>query len=208
MLVTISGLSGSGKSTIARMLGERIGLPTVDVGGLFRKQAAAAGMDIHTYGRHAATHPEVDRKLDASVLRRGRHGGVILQGRMTGLLTLAEDLPAVRIWLDAPIQTRARKVAGREGTPYLTALSGLKRRDAQNRQRYLDLYGLDVNDRSVYDIVVRMYIRSPEQVISALERHISQIWRMKRKTRTNRSKRPILWPPKAKVRPRKPLTKK
>lgn len=184
MVITISGLSGSGKSTVADLLAARLGIPAVDVGNLFRAQARKAHMSVAQYGKYAATHPEIDRKLDGTILRRARRGSdIILQGRLTGALTHQAEIPAVRIWLGAPLQTRASRVAGRENIPYTQALTALSGRDRVDQDRYKRIYGLDLNDLSIYDIVVRTESLSIEQVISALLKKIPHVWRTKKKIR-------------------------
>jgi predicted cytidylate kinase len=177
MLITISGQSGSGKSTAARMLSEATGIPTVDVGTLFRAMAARRGMDVIAFGRYAERHPKIDLELDAAMLRRARRGKLLLwQGRLAGWLAFKENLPAIKIWIKASARVRARRVAGREGGPMSRVLGEIKRRDRDNRARYLRLYGLDVTDLSVYDAVIPTDNRSPKQVVSALISSIVRLW--------------------------------
>lgn len=177
MLITISGQSGSGKSTAARMLSEAVGIPTVDVGKVFRAMAARRGMDVISFGRYAERHPEVDLELDATMLRRARRGKLLIwQGRLAGWLAFKEGLPAIKIWIKASALVRARRVAGREGSPISQVLKEIRRRDRDNRARYLKIYGLDVNDLSVYDAVIPTDNRSPKQVVSALISSIVHLW--------------------------------
>ena len=47
MLITISGLPGSGKTTVARLVAATLGLEHVYAGNIFRRQAEEAGLTIH-----------------------------------------------------------------------------------------------------------------------------------------------------------------
>lgn len=183
MLITISGLSGSGKSSSAKLLAERLGIPTVDIGTIFRAMAKRYKMDVVAFGRYAEKHPEIDRKLDAAMVRRAkRDGNLILQGRLAGWMSLLNDLPAYRIWIGATARTRASRVARREGIPYARALKEINRRDRDNLVRYRRTYGLDLNDLSVYDTVVQTDNLSVRQVVSSLVKTLPKVWPMKPRT--------------------------
>jgi len=207
MLITISGLSGSGKSTAAKGLSERLGIPTVDIGKIFRKMAEQYGMDVVAFGRYVEEHPDIDRQLDAAMVRRARRSGdLILQGRLSGLMTKRESLPAVRIWITASARVRASRVARRQGIPYKQAMAEISRRDRDNRVRYRHTYGLDLNDLSIYDIVVRTDNLTLEEVVSSLVKELTQIWPKRRKIpRPKRKTRPR---PSRPRQPRKPPRKR
>src|SRR5689334_18858943 len=105
MLVTISGYAGSGKSTIAKLLAKRLRMSTIDVGAIFRKMAKKRGMSVSEFGRLAEQHPDIDRNFDDEILRVAKQRkNLILQGRLTGVLTHRRGIPAYRIWLDAPLK--------------------------------------------------------------------------------------------------------
>lgn len=202
MLITISGLSGSGKSSAAKGLSEKIGVPTVDIGQIFRRMAKQHRMDVVAFGPYAEKHPEIDRKLDAAMLRKAKKAkNVILQGRLAGLMTAKEGMEAVRIWIAASGRVRASRVAKREGTPYRQALAQITKRDRDNRNRYKRTYGLDLNDLTVYDIVVQTDSLTVEEVVSRLVKALNRIWPKKLKTQSTKQKTP---PP----RPKRPLRQK
>lgn len=189
MLITISGSSGSGKSTAARGLSKEFGIPTVDVGAIFREMAKKHGMEVGAFGRYAETHTEIDQELDAEMIRRARKSKkLILQGRLAGWMTKREGLKAVRIWVGASLKTRARRVARREGIPYAKALAGVGRRDRDNVTRYKKTYGLDVNDLSIYDIVVETDNLNIEEVVSSLVTSL-QIWLKRKKSKEKKGPR-------------------
>jgi len=177
MIVTISGQSGSGKTTVANLVAERLGIPAVDVGGIFRGLAAKRGLDILEMARYAEKHPEIDRELDAATIKMCREKkDLVLQGRLAAWMTRKNGLEAFRVWIDASPRVRAERIVKREGGDLAKVLAYTNERDAENRRRYLDTYGLDLNDLSVYDTVIRTDNRSIEQVVSALIRALHKVW--------------------------------
>ena len=205
MLITISGLSGSGKSTAAKGISKALGIPTVDVGKIFRTMAAKRGMDVVEFGKYVEKHPDIDRELDAAMLQLSkRRKRLILQSRLAGLMTAKAGLKAVRIWITATARTRASRVSRREGVPFRKALADITRRDRDNRTRYMGTYGLDLNDLSVYDIVVRTDNLTLEEVVSCLVKELTHVWPKRRKSPQPRP--PKAGPPRAEKTSRsKPL---
>lgn len=179
MLITISGHSGSGKSTAARALSDAIGIKALDVGQVFRAEAARRGMDVIQFGLFAEEHPEIDRALDDQVIAEAKAAdNLIIQGRLTGWMVVRNDLPAFKIWLDASVETRAKRMANREKMPYEESLAKLAKRDADNVARYKKTYGLDLNDTNIYDAVVHTDAMTVEEVIAYLVKELN-IWKTK-----------------------------
>src|SRR2546426_12621800 len=115
MLVTISGLPGSGKTTVARLVAEALGLEHVYAGDIFRKQAEAHGLSLEEYLRQAETDPSIDRELDDQMRRRAERDNAVLEGRLSGYVADQAGMPALRVFLDASEPVRAERIAGRGG---------------------------------------------------------------------------------------------
>ncbi|OYT63441.1 cytidylate kinase, partial [Methanosarcinales archaeon ex4484_138] len=62
MKITISGLPGSGTSTIAGMLADHMGLNLVSAGETFRRLAAEYNMSLEEFGVLAERDPEIDMR--------------------------------------------------------------------------------------------------------------------------------------------------
>lgn len=173
MLITLSGLSGCGKSTAAKLASKELGIPTIDIGVVFRTMAAEHSMDVLAFGEYVAEHPKIDRELDDRMLAAAlAQPESILQGRLSGWMTRLRGIPALRIWMDASPEVRASRVASREGKSAEQCLVELKARDEANRARYLTTYGLDVNDISIYDVVIRTDTLGIQEVTDALVKAI------------------------------------
>lgn len=154
MLVTISGLPGSGTSTASRAVAEALGLAHVDGGQVFRAMAAERGVDLAAFGRIAEADPTIDVELDSRLARRGHEGDVVLESRLAGWIAHNEQLPGLRVWMACDDGERARRVAQREGRTPNEARRLNEAREASEAQRYLEYYGIDIADLSPYDLVV------------------------------------------------------
>lgn len=167
MIVTISGLAGAGKTTVANDLSERLGVPAIDVGQVFREEAERHNMDIVAFSDYRKSHPEIDRQIDDAVIQKCQETeGCILQGRLTAWLTKQRGIKACRVWLAAKPEIRAGRITHREGGDPAARLADLERRDGNDRQIYKETYGIDLNDLSVYDIVVPTDDLSADEVVS------------------------------------------
>jgi len=162
--ITIGGPPGSGKSTVAAMLAERLGWKYVYTGDIFRKLAKENGMSLSDFGDYAGKHPEIDRELDHRQLQLAREENVILEGRVAGWICHTNNVDSFKIWLDAEIEVRAERVAKREGKDFETVLWEIKDREESERARYKLIYDFDMGDRSFYDLVIDSGPLTPDQI--------------------------------------------
>ncbi len=164
MLITISGLPGSGTTTLSRLVAEALDLDRLPGGEVFRQMAAESGMTLAEFGRHAQDHPEHDRELDRRLLERAREGRVVIESRLAGWLATRDDLRAVRVWVACADEERARRVGGRDGTDVTTALADNEVREALERARYRQLYDIDLTDLTIYDLRLDSTSTAPQEL--------------------------------------------
>lgn len=174
-VVVIAGPPGSGKTTVAELLAREVGLPLVSAGGLFRRMAAERGLTLEAFGRRAAEDHVIDRELDRQVLeevtaRTEAGEGVVVEGRLPAHLLTRRGVEAFRVWLDAPLRVRAERVGKRDGRDPATARRAVRAREALEAQRYAAIYGIDVRDRSVYDLTLDTSDRGPEALVARIRR--------------------------------------
>jgi cytidylate kinase len=153
MLITISGPAGSGKSTAAEALAERLGYEHVSGGAVFREVAAERGLSPLELNRLAEEDDSIDRDLDRRLreIAAGRDD-LVLESRLAGWM--AGDHADFRVWLYAPLDVRARRVAVREDKPVEQAREETVARAESEATRYEAYYGIDIDDLSIYDLVV------------------------------------------------------
>lgn len=171
MLITISGLPGSGKTTVARLVARELGLEHVYAGEIFRRQAEERGIPLAEYLRMAETDESIDRDLDAHMLRRAARGDAVLEGRLAAYIAQQVAVPALKVFLDASEPVRAERIAGREGGATAERLREIQEREASDRGRYRALYGVDYHDRARYDLVMATDRQAPEELARAIVAH-------------------------------------
>lgn len=168
MLITISGVPGSGKTTVARLLAERLGLPHVYAGDLYRQEAKRRGLSLEEFNRLSERDHSIDRRLDEQMAARARQGDVVLEGRLAGYLAAENRLDALKVWLDASDEVRAQRVAQREGADWRAVLDENRARHRSDSERYKTIYGYDLADTGVYDVVLSTDDRTPEALVEEL----------------------------------------
>jgi cytidylate kinase len=72
------------------------------------------------------------------------------------------------VWLDAPFEVRTARIAEREDEPIERVREQTREREASEKQRYREYYGIDIDDRSIYDLVYNTARWSPEGVLGML----------------------------------------
>lgn len=162
--ITISGTPGSGKSTIGKILSERINLRYIYSGEIFRKTAKKYNMSLEEFGRYCEKNKEIDKELDDYQLNILNEGNVIIEGRIAGWLAHFNDIPALKVMLDANIETRAKRIVKREGGNIEQKKYEMINRQKNEALRYKNYYNIDLEDISIYDLVIDSTDKNPEEI--------------------------------------------
>jgi cytidylate kinase len=168
VLLTLSGLPGSGTSTLARRVAAELGIERLDGGSVFRALAAEQHLDLAEYARLAEHDEAIDRALDERLTDRARQGTVLLESRLSGWLVHRAALGGYKVWLACGEVERARRVAEREDRNPSEALAHNQAREASERVRYRGYYGIDLADLTIYDLVLDSTERSPSSLETEL----------------------------------------
>lgn len=172
MIVTVSGLPGSGKSTVARMLAERLGYRFLSMGDLRGTAALERGLTIDEFNalpeNTDALVDDYQKKLAASeddLVVDGRISWHFIPKSFKVFLDVDPSIGAVRVF-------EARKQKARSDEPPFASVADAKRvlgeRVASDTARYKKHYGIDFADRSVYDLVVDTSRQTPEETLEAI----------------------------------------
>jgi len=159
MIITISGVPGSGKTTVGKIIAQKLGMPFYSVGGLRGKMALERGLTIDELNKLGETDRTTDTQVDDYQKELGaKKDGFVIEGRLSW-----HFIPhSFKIFLDcAPDEAARRILASRDQRPdedLPADTTSMKRRIegrlASDQRRYRDIYGLDYRDKSHYDLVL------------------------------------------------------
>ena len=161
--ITISGLPGSGTTTIAKILKRKLGLKYVYSGDLFRKMAKEHNMTLEEFGKYCEENREID-KLDKYQLDVLKEGDVIVEGRIAGWIAYRNHIDAFKIFLDADVETRVKRIIKREGGNIEERKREMLARESSEFTRYKNYYNINLNDLSIYDLVIDSTDKTPEEI--------------------------------------------
>ena len=165
VVVVISGPPGSGKSTVARILSERLGMHVISAGSIFRALADEMGMDVVEFNEYVKENPSVDKEIDMRTLKASLEGDVIIEGHLTAWMAPNADL---KVYLTAPRRVRAKRIAQRDGVPEEVALTDIVKRERIHWERFKSLYGIDISDLSIFDLVVNTATFGAEEIVNLI----------------------------------------
>jgi len=171
--ITISGLPGSGTTTVAKMLSERLNLKYINVGMIFREMAEKNKMNLEFFEKYCEEHPEIDIELDRKQEEMMRQGNIIMEGRLSGWIAHLKKIPAFKIWLDCKEKERIRRIIEREGGEFFEKKEKIKEREKSEKRRYMKFYGIDLNNKSIYDLVIDTTDIPPEKVVERILEKLS-----------------------------------
>ncbi|MBS7651603.1 MAG: AAA family ATPase [Candidatus Bathyarchaeia archaeon] len=171
LVIAIGGLHGTGKSTHARRLARALGLRYVSAGLLFRRLAEERGVSLEELSRSAEEDPDIDRLIDGMTREEARRGGVVIDGALSAWMAEEAD---IKILLTSPLEARIERIAARDGLTIEEARRRTLSREEMERGRFKKLYGIDVLDTSIYDIVINTELFDAEGTARILKKIVHE----------------------------------
>lgn len=173
--ITVSGLIGTGKTSVARELARELGTDFFSSGNFQRSVASRHGLTILELNLQAEKDPSVDREIDEETRKlRGAAKSFVIDARIAW-----HFLPeSFKLFLVAsPTIAAERVLADQRGHTETYADLVSARRDIVERQssewrRFKRLYGIDLFDPRNYDAVIETTFSSPGEVIRLAKRLI------------------------------------
>lgn len=175
-IITIGGDLGSGKSTVARMLAETLGIARYSTGDLQRRMATGMGLTSLELNKLAEIDPDIDRKIDGSTVGiAAEEPKVVFDSRLAW-----HFVPnAFKVYLTVDPMVGATRImnAGRgrveEYESLEEALARVTERRASEDKRFGEIYGINMNRLANYHMVVDTTYADAETVKASLVEHLN-----------------------------------
>ncbi|MBI4399864.1 cytidylate kinase family protein [Candidatus Micrarchaeota archaeon] len=159
MIICISGLSGSGKNAVGELVAKALGLKEIKLS--FKDEAKRLGIGLMELQRLASKDFSFDKKLDKKILDEANKGNCVVTTWLCSWLVKGATL---RIWLNASEDVRAKRLGKRDKMTHSQALTHLRKRDANNRKRYLKYYNIDIQNHEMFDLEINTAKFTPQQI--------------------------------------------
>jgi cytidylate kinase len=182
-VICISGMAGSGKSTVAKRLAEHYGLRYYSGGDALKAVAADIGYKTAGEGwwetaegvrflEERLNNLEIDRKVDEKLLEWANRGEVVLDSwAMPWLLK-----KGFKIWLEASRKVRAQRLAERDNISLDEALMFLNEKEAKTKTIYRKLYGFKLGeDYEPFQLILDVNLLGRDEVYEALRMAVDNL---------------------------------
>ena len=153
IVVCISGMAGTGKSTLAKKLAKKYRLKYYSGGDALKALATEEGYNSSSRGwwespeglsflRKREKNLKFDKAVDDKLLEYAQQGNVLLDSwTMPWLLKTG-----FKIWLLASMEKRAERVAKRDKITVKDAVQTLTEKEARTKAIYKKLYGFTLGE--------------------------------------------------------------
>ena len=175
-IITITGESGSGISTVTEELAKVLEYRKFSAGGLFRKLALQHDMSVEKLNEYTVSHQVIDREIDTLIRRLGQGNEVVLDARLgfhwihdsfKVYLTVDRDIAARRIYEDI-LEGRRH---GEEALTILDAAASIQEQSESTQARYFRDYGIDIGNTNSFDLIINTDRKSPDDVVALIRKH-------------------------------------
>lgn len=170
--VAISGFHGTGKTTAAKALSDKFDLRYISAGDVFRQMAEERDMDLAEFSDYVESHPEIDKRIDQRTAEEAEKDDVLIDARLAGWMAEGSD---IRILLAASLEKRVQRITDREDRSHEEVMEETRARERSEKKRYKDLYDIDVEDHSPFDVVLNTEKFDEEGMIQVLERAVELV---------------------------------
>ncbi|MDD1714806.1 MAG: AAA family ATPase [Methanoregulaceae archaeon] len=177
MRITVSGLPGSGTTSLAGHIAKTHQYHLISAGEVFRRMAEERSMDLAEFGNLAEKDPCFDRMIDEKQKEISlAYEDIVIEGRLSAWFVPDADL---KIWLFAPLEIRVMRIQVRDDFRDIgTATRLTQEREASEAARYRSYYNIDIHDLSPYHLVLNSGLWEVEDlgmiIDSAIDVKLSQ----------------------------------
>lgn len=161
MIITISGLPGSGKSAVARLLAKKLGYKRFSSGDFQRDLAKERGLTIKELAELEAKDPELDMLVDKRQEEFGKKQDNFVIDAWLGAKFI---LHSKKIFLCADEETRAKRIFNDKSNKqrmdseklqdFEQTKANMIKRNKVNVERWKRYYDFDYTDKKHYDLVI------------------------------------------------------
>ncbi|TFH26489.1 MAG: cytidylate kinase [Promethearchaeota archaeon] len=145
MIISLAGLHGTGKSTIARRLAKTLGYAYYSTGMAFRELAKEQNFSLEEFSKTAEQDDTIDHQIDYKIVDLAKtKGNFVFEGQLPTYMI--EEWRDFAILLTCQEDVRIRRMMERDSRDFETQKHETLVREESEKQRFIDLYQIDIKD--------------------------------------------------------------
>ncbi|MBR4932232.1 MAG: cytidylate kinase family protein [Alphaproteobacteria bacterium] len=167
-IITLSGQLGSGKSTIGKMLAEKLGYSFYSTGNMQRQIAARYGVTTLELNEMCKTNPEIDREIDSVLIDLpltaqnyivdSRVAFHFIPSSFKVKLNVETAIAGERIFNDTARSGEKKYQQVKD------AVEALISRRALEVERFKRIYNVDIDNDYNFDYVIDTTYKTPDEI--------------------------------------------
>ena len=162
MIITIGGLAGTGTTTLAEVLSDRLEVPYISAGSVFREMAAEHGMSVLEFSEFAEGNDDIDKEIDKRQAEKAKSSdNLIIEGRLSAFFVDNADL---KVCLVTPFDVRSKRIAQREDKSVDIAKDEIITREKSEALRYKEIHNIDISNMEIYDLIINTDSFDPQSI--------------------------------------------
>ncbi len=170
--IIISGKPAAGKTTVAKILAERLKIKAIGGGDILKEMALERGYNAHgdswwdteeglKFLDERKKNPDFDNEADRRLIKKIEAGNIVVTSYTAAWICKK----GFKVWLDGTLKTRAERMGKRDNSDISETMKIVKIRDEENLSVYKKLYNIDIwNDKSPFDIIIKTDSKAPSEI--------------------------------------------
>lgn len=177
MIITISGVAGSGKSTISKLLAQKLGYKHYSTGDFMRSIAKERNMTLLELSKLAENDRSIDLELDKRQKELGKKEDDFVIDARLGWYFIPHSF---KIFLDVDINAAAKRIFKDQRVhesykDIKESIEKIKARINSEEKRYKEYYNIDYRDKSHYDLVINTTKTVADEVAELISKKVKKI---------------------------------
>lgn len=137
-------------------------------------------MNILNLSNIAELNKKIDNEVDEIYkVEINKNKNIIFEGRLAAFMVdKIYKKKSLKIWMKAPIDIRVKRIMNREKSlEYNKEKENTIIREESERNRYNKYYNINIEDLSIYDIIIDTKTLTPKQIFNILETYIENYFK-------------------------------
>ncbi len=170
MIITISGIAGSGKSTVAKLLAKKLNYKHYSIGDFMRGMAKEQNLTLLELSKHAEKDEKIDKELDKKQAELGKKQDNFVIDSRLGFHFIPNSF---KVFLQVNLDEATKRIfkEKRQHEQYKDiqeSIKKIKTRISSEDKRYGGYYDVDYHDRGNYDIIIDTTNIKPEAIVEKI----------------------------------------